>query len=117
MKTKLQHRPWTAWKGKGDAVKTMDLALPYYLSRRGKYVHRVRYGYHFWRDGKYTHAAVTFWCGNNGFIGHKGRLLATVPPGAVLCATCEGRAIGAGQNGSRRINGREVCYSPRRKAL
>lgn len=44
---------------------------------------------------------------------HGGVLLAIVPENEVLCATCEGRAIGAGQTESRLINGHMVKYAPR----
>ena len=48
-------------------VKNVKHALPYYLSRQGKYFHRVRSAQNHWRDGSYSHTSVHFWCGNSGF--------------------------------------------------
>lgn len=42
-----------------------------------------------------------------------GFLFEHAPEGEVLCATCEGRAIGAGQDDSHQINGRMVRFAPR----
>lgn len=115
-KVALQKPKEYNWRPPGRAIKWAKLALPFYKSRKGVYVHRVRSMNQYWKDGQFTHAAVEFWCGNNGHFGEKGYLMATVPPGEVCCATCEGRAIGAGMDGARQINGREVMFSPRRGA-
>ena len=114
MKIKLEKDRLPEWHAEGHVTKRAKLSLPYYQSRRGKYIHRVRYMNQHWRDNKFHHANVGFWCGGLGFPGEKGILMAEVPQGQVLCATCEGRAIGAGEDGSHLINGREVIYSPRR---
>lgn len=92
--------------------------LPYYISGRGKYYHRVRSAAnHACGDKGYTHTSISFWCGNTGFIGNgKGKLYKQIPEGGILCATCEGRAIGAGMDGAPVINGKEVCYSPRKES-
>ena len=95
-------------------AKSVKFALPYYKSRAGKYFHRVRCAQNHWRNGELSHTSVGFWCGNGGFIGEKGKLYAKVPECGVLCATCEGKAIGAGLDGERKINGKEVMYSPLR---
>jgi hypothetical protein len=98
----------------------MSKSLPFFRSSAGSYIHRVRSGVHFYDDGEYTHTALAFWCGMCGFAGsskrHKGggQFFETPPPGTEVCATCEGRAIGAGQIGSHKINGRVVKFSPRR---
>ena len=90
-------------------------SLPFYKSRRGEYIHRVRNGaIHLWK-GVYKHTVVGLWCGAHGFLGKKGTLLESIPIEGVVCATCEGRAIGAGLFGAPRINGRTVKYSPRIK--
>jgi len=91
-------------------------SLPFYKSdQSGKYFHRVRSANNHALFKKYSHTSVRFWCGNSGFISNgKGRLYQKIPDGGVLCAVCEGKAIGAGEDGSRLINGRSVMYSPRK---
>jgi hypothetical protein len=103
------------WSVPGHHTKSIAKALPFYISRQGKYYHRVRSMQAHWRDGHLSHISVGFWCGNAGFIGSKGNLAGTVPDGEVLCAVCEGKAIGSGMDGAREINGRKVMYSPRGK--
>lgn len=93
-------------------AKSIGFSLPYYKSRAGKYYHRVRSATNHWRAEKLSHTSVSFWCSNGGFIGSKGRLYAKVPDDGVLCAVCEGKAIGAGLDGERKINGKKVMYSP-----
>jgi hypothetical protein len=62
------------------------------------------------------HTSIGFWCGSSGFFGEgHGKLYDEIPKGEVLCATCEGKAIGAGEDGARVINGRDVMYSPRKQ--
>lgn len=112
--------------GGGILSHPIRFALPYYRSGYGTYIHRVRSGStHRPRNGKdknrILHLSFHFWCGNIGCInltgyGRKknGQLFATVPEGGVVCATCEGRAIGAGMDGARTINGIPVIYSPRK---
>jgi hypothetical protein len=88
-------------------------ALPFYKSQltNAKYFHRVRTMENHWLG----HTSITQWCGAQAFFGEgRGKLYAEIPEGGVMCATCEGRAIGAGEDGSRIINGRQVMYSPRR---
>jgi len=94
-------------------VKPVKLSLPFYIARLGKYFHRVRSSSNHWRNGKYSHTSVSFWCGGIGFVGDKGTLHGEVHENGTLCATCEGRAVGAGLDGVRMINGRSVMYSPR----
>lgn len=94
-------------------------ALPFYRSRQGRYVHRVRSGLLHKLGHRDPHASYTMWCGQHGFIsrmkdgGMKGELFAVVPAGSVLCATCEGRAVGAGLLGAPIIGGHPVKFSPR----
>lgn len=90
-------------------------SLPFWQSRAGGYVHRVRSGaVHCW-DGLPTHAAFKLWC---GYVGQstKGLLLAEPNMRDVHCATCEGRAIGAGMAGSPVIAGRPVRFAPKSSA-
>lgn len=113
-KVELVQKQPPAWHAPGRPSKVVKMSLPYYQSNNGKYIHRVRSALNHWAGGKLSHTSVQFWCGNGGFLGDKGKLLSKVPPDGILCATCEGRAIGAGLNGSRKINGRNVMYSPKR---
>jgi len=94
----------------------LGLCLPFYKSRSGERVHRVRSGQALFTDGVYTHTSLSLWCGATGSIGNEGSrgyLSAEAPDNAVFCATCEGRAIGAGMDGTRYINGRFCLFSPR----
>lgn len=90
-------------------------ALPFFRSRPGCYVHRVRCGRVYKLGARMPHTAFQMWCGTTGFISERkdGELLADVPAGAVCCATCEGRAVGAGLLGAPIIAGHPVKYSPR----
>jgi len=92
-------------------------ALPYFLQKTGLYVHRVRAGHVHFRDGQASHTSIWFWCGNLGSMSQEkpGKLYATPPEGHFVCATCEGRAIGAGETQTREINGIPVMYSPRKR--
>lgn len=91
--------------------------LPFFLSRMASRAHRVRSGLHF-DSGRLTHASYSLWCGQTGLIDdwpkHRGNALHADPPARVpVCATCEGRAIGAGQLPSHKIAGRFVLFTPR----
>lgn len=117
------------WHPSGHEYLPITHALPYYRSNSQRngvtYIHRVRQGMiHIW-DKKFAHTSISFWCGGSGGIGvsqvHYGRekkargeLLPECPIDSVLCATCEGRAIGAGCDGSFKINGRIIRFSPRK---
>jgi len=107
------------WSNSHTTIKSALKSLPFYKGRRGIYFHRVRRIQQYWSDGRYSHSAVDFWCGNSGGLGmgrRQGFLAAEIPDDGVLCATCEGRAIGAGQLGARTINGKPVMYSPQKEA-
>ena len=88
-------------------------ALPYIESVRGLYSHRVRNATMYVIDGK-THMGVSCWCGMSLCVGKKstGQLVGQPSIGRPICATCEGRAIGAGQEASHKINGRLVKFTP-----
>lgn len=109
----LQRTGKTHWQPKGHAMMPIVKSLPYWRSSQGSYVHRVRSGTIYFHDRKPSHTALGLWCGMHGFIGRKGGLMAEPPPTATICATCEGRAIGAGQTESRMICGRVVKFAPR----
>lgn len=88
-------------------------SLPFVTSIRGGYVHRVRYVTMFTILGK-SHLAVSCWCGMTQFVSgtRKAKLIESPDESSVMCATCEGRAIGAGLDGVTEINGRMVKFSP-----
>ncbi len=70
---------------------------------------------YYW-DGEYSHTCFALWCGMTGHSSerhHRNQLMATPDAKDIVCATCEGRAIGAGQAGSRQIAGQFVKFSPR----
>jgi hypothetical protein len=97
------------------------MALPFYRSFSGTLFHRVRSG-RLHKCGDDHHISIHFWCGNGGFLNSRqtksrrfggGELFAETPEKAMHCALCEGKAIGAGCDGTRMINGRHVLFSPR----
>ena len=105
-------------------------SLPFFRKAFGSYVHRVRAAQiHIW-DGQYSHTVFYLWCGNNGLADRGSQVVSTItgrtreryrnaelfaapPENSILCATCEGRAIGAGLDGARIIGGRAVLFAPR----
>lgn len=105
---------------RGETVFPISKALPLYKGKNAKYVHRVRGAMlHTGLVGKLTqhgHVSISFWCGGGGCVSEgKGKLMAEVSDGEVLCATCEGRWAALGLDGSGgRINGRRVMYTPRK---
>ena len=87
---------------------------PFCESGAGRYTHRVRSAALYSAGGR-SHLAVKLWCGAHLCIGvnHPGSQLTDAPSGGrLICATCEGRAIGAGQLGAREIAGRAVRFAP-----
>ena len=112
-KIELQIKPFGGFGA--ERVKPIQYALPFFVSKNtnAKYVHRLRFANQFHnRDGS-IHIAMGMWCGGHRFM-RSGTLAATLPEGSVLCATCEGRAIGAGLVDSYHINGRLVRFQPRK---
>jgi len=89
---------------------SLKRALPFYTRGPGYYVHRLRSGL-LHHDGRIS---VSFWCGSIGHFKRRGaRLVAEPPDGLMVCSTCEGRAIGSGQLGSRALSSdRELIFSP-----
>ena len=96
----------------------VTMALPFFKSNNpnSKYYHRVRFIKNH-KIGNYKmHTSVSFWCGSSGFLhSGKGRLYKETD--GDRCAVCEGKAIGAGEDGYRVINGKDVMYSPRKTSL
>jgi hypothetical protein len=126
-KVELVLRPRHPWCAEGSQVLQVTKCLPFFRKGPLRMVHRVRSAnLHYW-DGVLSHMSVEFWCGNLGVIGYIKRsrrgyrrddqpsLFAVAPDPAVFCATCEGRAVGAGLDGAREINGRTVLFSPRER--
>ena len=108
----LQRPKPCGWVAPGRTIIPIHSALPYYTSRRGKYVHIIRSGQ--WHTGAgRPHASYSFWCGGNGYSSRG--VLSASPNGSVLCATCEGRAVGIGAYGEKTINGRPVLFEPRKE--
>jgi len=93
----------------------LKASLPFFQAKPGAYVHRVRSGSIHIRNGEFSHTSIHYWCGGMGFLEQRrgSKLMDSPPPDAVMCATCEGRAIGAGLTESRVIAGRFVRFSPR----
>lgn len=107
------------WRGATPIKKS----LPFYERIGEGYVHRVRSAAHHYtsKDGSMTHTSYHFWCGAVGFLYPAGKqnrkkkpavLTAELTAGRVLCATCEARAIGAGQLGLEKIGEHFVKYRP-----
>ena len=96
------------------AVKSIRKSLPFIESIRGFYTHRVKHVDLHTNYKNQSHFAIKTWCGMafcNGGSG-KGQTYFTEKPtgNRPICATCEGRYIGAGMDGDREINGRKVMY-------
>lgn len=103
-------------RGYGDhqqKVRSIAASYPFVYSRAGKYVHRVRAAAILNVSTNKPHAVYRLWCGMH-LQASRSRLSADTAD-RPICATCEGRAIGAGQLGHRTINGRAVMYSPLEK--
>lgn len=110
--TMVEIEPARKALARGLCVATASRALPFVESGAGEYTHRTRQLTVHSILGK-THMAVRAWCGMTLLISppkKKGRLVAEPGVGRPICATCEGRAIGAGQLGARQIAGRRVMF-------
>lgn len=117
----LESRRTSGWHAPGSSSIVVRRSLPFAESRAGRYCHRVR-SMILHNSGHPTilraHFSIRCWCGMCLCIGGRNltKLLAEPSDGTPICATCEGRAIGAGQLGAREIAGRPVMFSPRRSA-
>lgn len=89
-------------------------SLPFIEAFRGFYAHRVKHVSIYTSPKGKSHFIIKTWCGasfcNGG--GGKGQTFFTEHPtrNKPICATCEGRYIGAGNIDDRMINGRKVMY-------
>lgn len=109
-----RHKP-PSYKSAAVRMTNVKRALPFVASDAGEYIHRVRSAIVYEVCGK-AHMAVSCWCGMTLLVSKrkKGRMLSEPVAGRPMCATCEGRAIGAGTTELRNINGLDVRYEPRR---
>lgn len=100
------------WLPEGHSTVYLKSSLPFFISSKGKYVHRVRSAKAHYRNGVLTHTSVAFWCGNGGFISKDkpGLLIERPNSDQIVCSTCEGRAIGTGLFVTPVINGNPVIY-------
>lgn len=101
-------------KGWGhENCKAIKKSVPFVEAKCGEYTHRVRHVTLITFMNK-SHFSVKCWCGmslNFGGSGKgKGQFVKNPSEGRPMCATCEGRAIGAGLLGAREISGRPVMY-------
>ena len=103
-------------------TKPVSSSLPFYEREGFGYVHRVRSSHlHYDDNGRLTHTSVRFWCGSHGFLYPPGRKCRKHAPaamrsrpsdGRVVCAACEGKAIGSGQTGAGKIGRNFVKFKP-----
>lgn len=121
--------PW-ATGTKGRPVSRM---APFLMKSTGR-VHRVRSAriYAHGPDllpcwgGRQYHVGVSLWCGGSGFLDgptfsgpprqRRDLLLHEPPDGSIICGTCEGRAVGAGQQSAAWLTApdRPLIFTPRR---
>lgn len=113
MKIVLLQTPIVGFRPTGRTEINLLKSLPFFKSSSGQYTHRVRSARMYFDYGELSHTSIKLWCGMSGFAGDKGKLLEVPSEQAIMCGTCEGRAIGAGQTESRVIAGRMLKYSPK----
>lgn len=116
MKVDLRYKPdKSSLHVPGHLAVPVKKIVPFYKSTLGTHVHRIRYAHNHWRQGVYSHCAMTLWCGNCGLAGGRGReavrLLADPPADAIFCSMCEVRTTLAGLPGAAAILKREVKFS------
>lgn len=111
----LEVRPERGARSSAVTYAHVKKSLPYAESSGGEYTHRVRSARLITLESFGTHMAISCWCGQSLLIGkrHKSQFVAEPSFGRPMCATCEGRAMGAGKDGSRKINGRMARFQPR----
>lgn len=90
------------------------VAAPFFKSNEGTYVHRIRSARYYARiEGSRFpgHYSLSLFCGQIGYPS-KGRLIQD-PGQMILCATCEGRAVGAGMDPVGLLVKKPVKFAPR----
>lgn len=94
MKMKLEKSKPYNWLPPGHIAQPVDRMLPYYKSSQGgsKYVHIIRSANHHFIDGKRTHTAMEFMCGNSGFAD-KGQLYASLEDDMIVCRGCVSKIL------------------------
>lgn len=105
-------------------------ALPYVRTTAGTYIHRLRsaqlwHQYEVtWWEGRQirtsllpveTRIVPRTWCGVSVGSRRSGEpeLFAVPPDGQPVCATCEGRAVGAGMPSNVVLEARAILFRPR----
>lgn len=88
-------------------------SLPFYTPKLGSRAHRVRSAQLHRPTTRPHYVTVKLWCGQGGYLTD-GRGMLTDEPleGWPVCGTCEGRAVGSGQLGSRELTGKELLFTP-----
>jgi hypothetical protein len=97
---------------KDDCQTELKASLPFFKGRQGAWIHRVRSGKIYWRQGEYSHTCIKFWCNGTGFVGSKGELLADPDGNAVFCRVCEDALLKKGLPETGVLLGRVVTFSP-----
>lgn len=110
----LEPSPYMKQKKFGfENCKAIKKSVPFIEAKCGEYTHRVRHVTLITFQNK-SHFSVKCWCGMSMNFGGSGKgqgMFVNQPSvGRPMCATCEGRAIGAGLLGIREIEGRKVMY-------
>ena len=78
---------------------------PFLVNPRAVLTHRIRFAHSYFRDGKFSHHTVEYWCGNIG----RGEFTDEPPITRLLCAACEIAAVSHGEKWSEELVGRHVC--------
>ena len=95
----------------GYGGKPWRLARPFFLNPRGVLIHRVRSVTTYSWEGKPSHHAVVYWCGNCATfaIGQEDAQLLDAPPAKrLLCVYCEARATATGRPTADTMVGKHV---------
>lgn len=96
---------------------------PYWQGPKNGYVHRVRSAslYYGILEQTRTYTVVNLWCGSSGYVRSDSRgrarktggyLIDHVENHGPLCATCEGRAVGAGFDSDFTSIAHPLIFSP-----
>jgi hypothetical protein len=109
--------------GPGYRFASLDHAPDFVWADASLMIHRPRSATVVSRGGRHAQTTYRAWCGQV-FIVFPGKPEASArlspnPPkaGKPFCATCEGRAAGAGQAGTGKFNGRPVLFRPRGRRM